>query len=227
MAANAIEAEHMARVAATTGRVLVEAFHYRYHPLAARLRAILDGGELGDVRHIATEFSVPMLLPSKVQFSYPLAGGATMDVGCYAINLLRFLAGAEPDVLGASARLIRPQVDRLMRADLRFADGCSAQMTCALLSARLLRTTAHIYGTAGELHVSMPYLPHYYHRITVRTPQATRHEHLDGDTTYTYQLRAFAQAIGGAPVLTNASDAIANMRVVDAIYTAAGLRPRG
>jgi predicted dehydrogenase len=227
MAANAGEAEQMARVAAENKRVLVEAFHYRHHPLAARMRAIVDGGELGRITHIETEFSVPLLRPGSIQFSYALAGGATMDVGCYAINLLRFLAGAEPEVTGARARLLRPQVDRLMTANMCFADGRTAGMTCALLSARLLRAGADVYGTAGALHVTMPYLPHYFHRLTVRTPQATRHEQLDGTTTYTYQLRAFVDAVAGAPVLTSAADAIANMRVIDAIYTAAGLLPRG
>ena len=37
----------MAATAAETGRVLIEAFHYRYHPLAARMKEIVDGGELG------------------------------------------------------------------------------------------------------------------------------------------------------------------------------------
>src|SRR2546427_7948192 len=42
--ANAAEAETVASVAARTGRVLMEAFHYRYHPLAERMRAIVESG---------------------------------------------------------------------------------------------------------------------------------------------------------------------------------------
>ena len=38
IASNAAEAERMAEAAERTGRVLVEAFHWRYHPLAARMR---------------------------------------------------------------------------------------------------------------------------------------------------------------------------------------------
>lgn len=228
LAANAREAEQLARAAETGGRLLVEAFHYRYHPLAARLRAILASGEIGQVRRIETEFSVPLLRPSSIQFRYDLAGGAAMDVGCYAINLLRFLAGAEPQVVSARARLFRPQVDRLMRAEFAFADGRSGAVTCALLSARLLRASALVHGSAGTMRVNFPFLPHYFHSIAVETPGAVRHERLEGDTTYTYQLRAFAAAIrGGAPVLTPAADAVANMRLIDACYRAAGLRPRG
>jgi predicted dehydrogenase len=228
LATNAREAEQMARAAADAGRVLVEAFHYRYHPLAARLKAILDSGEIGRIQRIETEFSVPLLQPRSTQFRYELGGGATMDVGCYAVNLLRFLAGAEPHVAHAAARLIRPQVDRRMIADFRFDDGRTGRMTCALLSARLLRAGATVYGTAGELRVTFPFLPHHFHRITVRSDAATRHEQLEGETTYFYQLSAFARAAcGGAPAQTDAVDAIANMRVIDAIYQAAGLLPRG
>jgi predicted dehydrogenase len=228
LAANAHEAEQMARAAADTGRVLVEAFHYRYHPLAARLKAILDSGEIGQIQRIETEFSVPLLQPRSIQFRYDLGGGATMDVGCYAINLLRFLAGAEPHVAHAQARLIRPQVDRLMTAEFRFDDSRTGRMTCALLSARLLRAGATVYGTSGELRVIFPFLPHYFHRITVRSGAAIRHEQLAGETTYFYQLQAFMRAArDGAPAQTDPVDAITNMRLIDAIYRAAGLRPRG
>jgi predicted dehydrogenase len=227
LACNAREAERMAHAAAEAGRVLLEGFHYRYHPLAPRLKAIVDSGEIGQVRHIETEFSVPLLQPRSIQFRYDLGGGATMDVGCYAINLLRFLAGAEPQVIHAQARLIRPQVDRHMVADFRFDDGRSGHMICALLSARLLRASATVYGTAGELHVTFPFLPHHFHNLTVRSAGAVRHERLAGQSTYFYQLQAFARsAREGTPPLTGAADAIANMRVIDAVYQAAGLRPR-
>jgi predicted dehydrogenase len=49
-----------------------------------------------------------------------------------------------------------------------------------------------------------------------------------GDSTYTCQLRAFAAAVrDGAAVPTGGADAIANMRVIDAIYAKAGLPRRG
>jgi predicted dehydrogenase len=208
--------------------VLVEAFHYRYHPLAARLKAILESGEIGQIQRIETEFCVPLLDPRRIQFRYDLGGGATMDVGCYAVNLMRFLAGAEPYVAHARARLIRPQIDRLMTAEFRFDDGRTGRITCALLSARLLRASASVYGTSGELCVTFPFQPHYFHRLSVYSSGTTRHEQLEGETTYFYQLQAFARAAqGGAPAQTDPVDAIANMRVIDAIYRAAGLRPRG
>ncbi len=101
-------------------------------------------------------------------------------------------------------------------------------MICALLSARLLRSGVVVHGTKGELRVTFPFLPHIFHRITVRGRDGIRHERLEGESTYTYQLRAFVRAVrGGRSALTGAADAIANMRVIDAVYAKAGLQPRG
>ncbi len=75
--------------------------------------------------------------------------------------------------------------------------------------------------------MNLPFLPHRFHRIRVQTRQAVRHERLEGASTYFYQLQAFAAAIyNGEPAITDADDALGNMRVIDAFYQAAGLRPR-
>jgi predicted dehydrogenase len=227
LAANAGEARRMAEAAEKTGRVLVEAFHYRYHPLAARLQEIVRSGELGSVRRIEAAMCIPLLRPGDIRFDLGLAGGATMDVGCYAVNLVRFLAGAEPEVVRAEARELRPGVDRWMHAELRFEDGRSGAVTASLLSRSLLRLEARVLGDAGDLHVLNPYLPHLYHRLRVRTRRGVRVERVRGEASYVHQLRAFAKAVGaGAALATDARDGIANLELIDAIYRAAGLTPR-
>jgi predicted dehydrogenase len=228
IASNAVEAERMAEAARRSGRVLAEAFHWRYHPLAARMKAIIDGGELGAVRHIEVHFCIPLLRPGDIRYQLALGGGATMDVGCYAINIVRFLAGAEPEVMRAEAKLWSPGVDRSMAAELRFADGRSGRITCALLSASLIRASARVRGDRGTLSVFNPIVPHFFHRLSVRNEIGRRSERLHGDATYTHQLRAFAAAIrGGRPLPTGPEEAIANMRVIDAVYAKAGLPLRG
>jgi predicted dehydrogenase len=228
LASNADEAQQMADAAARSGRVLVEAFHYRYHPLAARLRALVASGEIGTVRHVEAHMCIPLLLPGDIRYRWDLAGGATMDTGCYAISLMRFLAGAEPEVVSAQARLSSPNVDRWMEAHFRFADGRTGRITCSLCSAWLLRPTARVLGDRGEIRVLNPYAPQFPHRIKVRTEQRTYTERVRGDATYTGQLRAFAQAVrGGPPCPTGSAEAIANMRVIDAVYAKAGLPRRG
>jgi predicted dehydrogenase len=226
LASNAQEAEQMTQVAQAQDRLLMEAFHYQYHPLFARMKAIIASGELGSIQHLEAHFCTPSLRPGNIRLRYDLGGGATMDLGCYTIHLIRQLAGAEPTVVRAQARTLSPQVDRWMEADFAFADGRAARMTCSLLSTSLLRLSVRVVGAGGEMHALNPILPHLWHRLTVCTAAGTRHERLAGESTYTCQLRAFVQAVrAGEP--TDAADAIANMQVIDAVYQKAGLALRG
>jgi predicted dehydrogenase len=228
LAANAAEAERMGAAAARSGRVMMEAFHWRYHPLAERLLAIVASGELGTVRRVEARFCIPLLLPGDIRFRLALAGGATMDTGCYAIHVVRTLAGAEPEVVRAEPRLSSPRVDRWMAAELRFADGRTGRVECSLLSLRLLAASARVVGEAGELRVTNPIAPQFWHRLRVRTAGGWRSERVPGDASYTHQLRAFRAAVQeGTPFPTNAADAIANMRVIDAVYERSGLGRRG
>ncbi|MEE8475869.1 MAG: Gfo/Idh/MocA family oxidoreductase, partial [Myxococcota bacterium] len=197
MASNAEEAERMAEASEKAGRLLVEAFHWRYHPLAARMKEIVESGELGEVRSIEASLCFPLPFPRDIRYRYDLAGGATMDAGCYTISILRTLAGAEPEVVRAEARRASPDVDRWMRAEFRFADGRRGRITCALFSAALLRMSAKVIGEAGTMSVFNPIAPHLSHRLKVRTARGVRKERLAGDATYTHQLRAFVAAVRG------------------------------
>jgi predicted dehydrogenase len=228
LANNAGEAQRMAAAAEDAGRMLVEAFHYRYHPLALRMKEIVDSGELGEVRHLEAHFCVPLIRLRDIRYRYELGGGATMDLGCYCINLIRYLAGAEPEVTHARARLAAPQIDRFMEADFRFPNGGTGRIVCSMLSLALLRAQATVRGTKAELRVRGPFQPHRFHRLAVRSGNSVRVEHCSRESTYAYQLRAFVAAVRGKPELCiGLADAIANMRVIDAVYQKAGLKPRG
>ena len=227
-ASNAAEAEQMAAAAVQAERHLMEAFHYHYHPLAHRMREIVASGELGTIRHLEASVCFPAINTRDIRYDFSLGGGATMDAGCYGVHILRHLAGAEPEVTSAKAAVWQPEVDRKMEADLRFPDGETAHLRCSLLSRRLVSVRIAVRGDDGELVVQNPILPHALHWLTVQTAHGKRREQHYGETTYTYQLRAFAGLVReGAPVPTDASDAIANMRVIDAIYDHAGLKRRG
>lgn len=228
IAANALEATRMAEAATRNGRVLAEAFHWRYHALAGRMREIIDSGELGAVRRVEVIFCIPFLVPGNIRYRLDLAGGATMDVGSYTVSIARFLGGAEPEVVAAEARLSSPGVDRWMRAELRFPSGASGRVEHALCSARLIDARAIVRGDLGTMSVLNPVAPQFLNRIKVRTRSGTRVERVKGEPSYTAQLRAFVAAVRGvAPFATDAAHGVANMRVIDAIYEKAGLEPRG
>jgi predicted dehydrogenase len=227
IASNAAEATQMAEAAERTGRVLTEAFHWRYHPLAARMREVVQT-ELGEIRHVEATLCFPLPFPNDIRYSWELAGGAMMDTGCYTVNMVRWLAGAEPEVVSAEAKLARPKVDRYMRAELRFPGGFTGRITSSLFSARLVGIGARVEGSGGEMRVLNPLAPQFYHSLKIVRPGRTTRERIQGDASYTHQLRAFAEHVrGGKPMSSDARDGIANMRVIDAIYRAAGLPLRG
>jgi len=206
----------------------MEAFHYRYHPLAERMRGIVASGELGRIKRIQTWICLPILFPGDIRYRLELGGGATMDVGCYAIHMQRLLAGQEPTVESATARMASPGVDRYMRAEFRYPDGSQGTMTCSMASSSLIRIEARVQGDRGEMRVCNPLGPQIFHRLRVRTENGKRTEKYPRISTYVYQLRAFARAVQhGESVLTGPDDAVANMRVIDAVYEKAGLSPRG
>jgi predicted dehydrogenase len=226
--ANAAEAVTVAAAAAKAKRVVMEAFHYRYHPLAQRARDIVDSGELGTLRRVETWMCFPLPKFSDIRYRHDLAGGATMDAGCYAIHMARFFGREEPRVVSAEAKLRTPNVDRAMSAQLQYPSGHMGQMHCSMWSSRLLRIAVQVTGDKGDLYITNPVLPQAYHRLRVRVNGKKRIEKLSKKPTYEYQLEAFCAAVQeGAPVLTPPSDAVANMRLIDAVYTAAGMQPRG
>ena len=226
--ANAKEAEDVAAVATRTGLVVMEAFHYRYHPLARRMREIVESGELGTIRRVETALCFPLPKFSDIRYQHDLAGGATMDVGTYTVHMARLLGCEEPDVVSAMAKLRTPDVDRAIRAELSFPGGHTGRITCSMWSSWILQTSARVTGDRGELHVINPTAPQLWHRMRVKVDGTTRTEKFTRRATYDFQLEAFCAAVlRGEGTLTPPPDSIANMRVLDAIYVAAGMTPRG
>ncbi len=225
--ANMVEAEAVSATAERSGRVVMEAFHYRYHPLAQRMRQIVDSGELGALRHVEAWNCFPLPRFSDIRYSLDLAGGALMDAGCYAVHMVRLVGAGEPDVVSATPTMQSPGIDRAMRADLRFAAGHSGRLTCSMWSRSVLRLAVRVIGLEGEMRVFNPIAPQFPHRLTVQTPVGRRVERFARRPTYTYQLEAFRDTVAGDDAnLTPPSDSIANMAVIDSIYRAAGLEPR-
>jgi predicted dehydrogenase len=230
--ANVAEARYVAtaaeEAARRSGLVVMEAFHYRYHPLAHRMRAIVDGGELGRTRHIEAWLCAPIPNRSDIRYQADLAGGAMMDMGSYVVHWARLLGREEPAVLSAAAKLQSPDIDRAMDAELSFPGGHTATLHCSMWSRSLLHIEARVAGKDGTMRVFNPIAPQTVSVLTVRSGGRRRFELGSRRTTYAYQLDAFCDAVlRNGPVLTPPEDAVANMAVIDAVYRAAHMHPRG
>ena len=92
-ASNADEAAQVAEAASASGLVVMEAMHYRYHPLTRRLTELV--AELGPVRHLQCWTSFAIVDPADIRYDFDLGGGALMDGGCYALDCLRLLGASD------------------------------------------------------------------------------------------------------------------------------------
>lgn len=233
-ASNAEEARRVASATQRAGVVMLEAFHYPFHPLFARIDDIVGSGELGRVQRVEAVLRMPDPGPDDPRWSLELAGGAVMDLGCYALHVLRRLGlrhlGGEPAVVSASAeeRAGAPGVDERLTAELAFPDGTPAVAGADMDSGGVWDFHLTVTGSAATLHVPDFPRPHEDDSLTVRSADGTeRVERLGSRSSYTYQLEAFAAAVRGEQEPPyDVSDSVPQAELIDAVYAAAGLAPR-
>ncbi len=230
-ASNAAEARAVRAAAVAAGVVVVEGFHYLYHPVTRRLHEIVGSGELGEIRRVETRVTMPAPPDSDPRWSLELAGGALMDLGCYALHAQRMLApwaGGEPAVVSARAaeRAGHPGVDERMDVELAFPGGATGRAYCDMADDERHRS-CRVIGDRGEATAVNFVLPHDDDRVVVSTGSGERVETLGTRTSYTYQLEAFrAHLRDSAPLPVDLDDAVATAELIDEVYRAAGLAPR-
>jgi predicted dehydrogenase len=228
LASNTAEAQEMADVAAKTGRVLMDAFHYRYHPLFIRAKQLVDSGEIGELREVRAVFDVPVSGADNIRMNYRTAGGVTMDIGCYPISWVRHITSLEPIDIEARAEVGPPDVDLWLAATMQMPGGIVAHTSGDMRSDVSFKAQLDVVGSRGRLTIVNPVSPQAGHQLKIVANGGTRTEVFDRRPSYGYQLDAFIAAIeSGAPLLTGADDAVKQMRVIDRCYQSAGLPLRG
>ena len=153
LALSAAEVVAMQEAAARTGRFVLEAFSYRFHPQIDRMAAILEAGTIGRVLAAHAAF-VATMEPEDFRWEAALGGGALYDLGCYCVSILRRVAGREPARVAAVAER-RGGVDAGMSGMLDFGDGLAAQFSCSFVAAFSQFLT--VFGTDGSLMLERPF----------------------------------------------------------------------
>ena len=231
-ALNEAEAVDMAEAADRAGLLLIEAFHYRYHPVFLRALEIYRGGQIGDLVRLSGFFHVGLgereMPAGDIRMIYQTGGGATMDMGCYPMSWVRHFTGEEPEIVSAEAVEGPPDVDLRLVTELEFPSGATGTTSGSMMKGDTFRAELIAEGTEGTLTVVNPLVPHIGHEIKLEADGETSSETLDKRTTYDYQLDAFVHALRtGETLPTHAGDAVRQMRLIDAAYRAAGMKVRG
>ena len=227
LAMSAAEAAEMVDGCAAAGVLLMEAFMYRLHPLWQRVRSLVDDHDIGELRAIQTFFSYHNVDPTNIRNIADYGGGALMDIGCYPINVARWMFGGEPDGIVATVRRDgRFGTDVLTSAILDFG-GRHATFTCSTQGEDDQRV--HLVGTAGRLFVEIPFnIPPDRPTRIVRAaggdpPVAPDLQLIEVPAADQYGVQgdAFSTAVReGSGVPIPPTDAIGNLAVIEHILAA-------
>ncbi|KII96205.1 hypothetical protein PLICRDRAFT_241926 [Plicaturopsis crispa FD-325 SS-3] len=240
--------------AESKGLVLLEAFHYRFHPAIQRVKKILDSGELGAIKNIEASIALPRgyFSGDNIRFSIELGGGAMMDMGCYTLNAVRYLTSSAPtEVLTTVVQPHppAPAVDTALDVTLAFPNSATALLTMDYaLPWKWIPRFPQIYVKvkceAGEVDLSNFVMPTLYHslRVVSTDERGKKRERVEkvytfGDgagkgeawwTTYRFQLEAFVDRLRGREPQTwiHPEDSVANMEWIENVYAKSGLGSR-
>jgi predicted dehydrogenase len=211
------DAERVVSEAAARGLVLSEAFMYRHHPQIRRLRELIDGGAIGELRAVRSNFSFNLVDPGNVRLDPALDGGALMDVGCYCVNATRFLAGEPVRVAGFAT--MAGGIDMRFAGALEMPGGVLAHFDCGFDF--MFGYELQVVGEQGVATLQDP----WHGRapgIGLRTESGEEQITVQAVDSYRLEVENVCAAVRGrAPVLIGGEEIIAQAAVIEALYAAA------
>jgi predicted dehydrogenase len=214
-----------------------EAFMVRTHPQWLRARELVRSGGIGGLQAVICVFSYFNRDPANIRNVREFGGGALMDIGCYPIQISRFLFGEEP--VSAAARLDGdPQlhIDRLSSAVLGFPSG---HCLFTVSTQSLYYQRVQILGSRGRIEVEVPFNPPADRECRLLVDNCEdlwgggiRVEKFSACNQYRIQGDCFSRAIRGhgeAP--TPLEDSLRNTAAIEAVFESARtgrtIRPTG
>lgn len=234
LACSSAEVEQMFATARVSKRWLMEGFMNRFHPQIAEAKRIIATGGLGRVLHIRCNRTSPGRDRENPRFWRDAGGGALMDIGCYCVNLSRFLVGSEPKRVVAHAHFDEQTgVDVTLSGCLQFDEGVTAHILCSMEAESSY--PAEVVGTGAKLLIPHPWLPPAWPAELYFTQQGkTDVIRVEPDGVPQHPLASFAlevkyfsecvrenRAPQFPPDINAEHDSRANMRVIEALLESA------
>jgi len=197
---------------------VMEAFMYRFHPQWEIVKNWINSGKIGDIKTIQTMFTYHNVNPDDIRNKAGMGGGGLLDVGCYCISASRYIFDEEPlKVMGEVDMDPDFNIDRLASGILTFSKGTSV-FTCSTQANR--NQSFIILGTKARIEMDNPFNP-YTNATSVylRNKGELLEKKTVQDDHYTLQGDAFSRSIiNNESVPTPLTDAIANLKVIDAVF---------
>ena len=218
MSPRAAEVEEAFDAADRAGRLLMEAFMWRFNPQARKLTELVEGGAIGRLRVIRAAFGFTLHDSENVRLRPEIEGGALLDVGCYCVSGSRLLGG-EP-IRAEGVEIVGPTgVDVLFSGAMLFEDGVMGHFDCGFLMPP--RDELEVIGEEGSLFLDDPWHAHEP-VIEVRRDGGVERVETERANSYGLELDNLSEAIRGeAEPLLGRADAVGNARAIELLYASA------
>lgn len=229
LACNARQAQEMAAAAATSDRLLMEGLMYRFHPRSRKIHRLVAQGAIGIPRLIRSAFCYRMSpedasCPDNTRLRPEMGGGALLDVGCYCVSVARWIYGSEPRKVQCQACYHPGGVDLHTTGMLKFEEDRLATFEASFISG--LQQTYTVVGENGAIELPhdafIPWEKDACFSLREKDVESAEPTIVPGADEYQLMVEHFVDAARGiaAPAF-QISDAIGNMRVLDALAAAA------
>lgn len=213
------------QAAQKAGRLAMEAFMYRFHPQQRRAAELLASGRIGELRVVRASFAFAIEDGSgNIRLERSLGGGATWDVGCYAMDVPSLFFGRAPkQVQGRFASRPGLDVETSAVGVMDFGEGRSAVVDYSIDYGP--RAWYELQGSHGTISVRNAWAMGTEDGVvTVTTGGVVREEHVPAADHYQLQVAGFARAVldgGPAPVPVSHSRRVA--RIGEALAASAAM----
>ena len=229
LACSAKEALEMASVSEDSGRYLMEAFMYRFHPRSRHIKQLVAEGRIGTPSLVRSAFCYRMretdwASEKNARLKPEMGGGALLDVGCYSVSVARWFLGAEPTQVQAQAVYHPGGVDVHVVGTLGFADTGLATLEASFISA--LQQTYSIAGANGVIELPhnafVPWENVAAFLLRGQDDEEGQQQVIPGVDEYQLMVEHFADVVlGNTDLMFSLGDSIGNMRALDALAQAA------
>ena len=157
------EAKRLARAAEASGVIFALTHNYTGYPMIRQAKAMVDAGELGDLRLVQVEYAQDWLaheVEGSKQADWRTdparsgAGGSTGDIGTHAFNLANFVSGLTLAELAADLQSFVPgrRVDDNAHVLMRYTSGARGMLWCSqVASGQENGLRLRIYGTKAGI----------------------------------------------------------------------------
>ncbi|MGM0500373.1 MAG: Gfo/Idh/MocA family protein [Bacillota bacterium] len=220
---NKNEAEEMFRAAKKNNVKLMEAFMYRFQPFVISLKEMIDQGMIGEIKEIKSNFAFDITHRSgDIRLNAELDGGALNDIGCYTVNISRYLMGEMPTkVANFFQKETAEGVDLSGSGTLYFAGGRFASLYYSINSYK--EQDLEVIGTAGVIRIPEFFSWNEDNYFLIEKDGEVEKKDAETGPQYQLEVEAFADSVinDKEVPLRVEEETYANLEVMDAMRKSA------